>query len=198
MLGCMNKTRDFHLTEEKRRELEYARVHDEHLEVRVRCEALLKLADGERLVDVARHCDVTLKTLYNWHDRYLAAGIAGLVDRPRSGRPRKATPEYVAKLEQVLSTPPQTYGYDFTLWTLQRLSAHLERETAIALSLRALYTLLECEEYRYLRPKYGLRHLQDREAVERAQANYAQLKGGPSDRTTPTALISSSLWTKPP
>ncbi len=42
---------------------------------------------------VARVNDIPMRTLFGWLARHRAGGRAAPLDRPRSGRPRKATPE---------------------------------------------------------------------------------------------------------
>ena len=189
---------DFRVTSEQRDELEHALVHDTHTEVRVRCQALLRLADGKRVIEVAAVSDVTPHTVYAWHKRFQGGGIPALANKPRSGRPRKWTQEYLDKLAEVSGTDPKLLGYDFTLWTLERLAAHLAVVTNIELTPRSLNDLMEREGYRYRRPKYGVRHLQDPQAVEQARANLEELKKAPSDPTIPTVNKSFSLWTKQP
>lgn len=192
----MNKTRNFQLSADDKKAIERALVQDTHVEVRMRCQALLKLDAGERVVDVAGFCDVTPHTIYTWHDRFLNDGIAGLVNKAMRGRPSKATPEVVAALHAALAQEPIAFGYGFVMWTVERLGAHLAQVTNIVLSDRTLGDLLDRLGYVYTRPKYGLKHLQDAIAVKQAQANWQLLKGGPSAQTIPTAPISSSPWTK--
>ncbi len=41
---------------------------------------------------------VSLTTVYNHFNRFKMEGIEGLPDKAKSGRPAKATPEYIALL----------------------------------------------------------------------------------------------------
>ena len=77
-------------------------------------------------------------------------------------------------------------------WTIDRLRAHLAKETGIELSESRFRALLKREGFRYRRPKYDLSHLQDPEA--KAQAD--ELLEGLKKRSSET-ISSSSLWTKP-
>lgn len=194
----MKNNLDFSLTAAQRTELEHERVHHAVTEVRVRSQALLQLADGKGATAVAKENDVVRRTIYAWHYRYRQGGVAALRDKPRSGRPRKWTVEYLQALQGTLESDPKTLGYDFSLWTLERLVAHLAKVTNIELTSRSLESLMEREGYRYRRPRYGLHHLQDAAAVAQARANLAELKKQPSDLTTQTENRSFSLWTKQP
>ena len=52
-----------------------------------RARMLLGLAEGRTLAAVGAAVGATHDTVASWRDRYLAEGLAGLEDRPRSGRP---------------------------------------------------------------------------------------------------------------
>ena len=77
------------LTEEQRAELLDHRDHDRRPYLRERCAALLKLAEGWSLAEIARtglHRRYDPDALYEWHRRYLADGLSGLVIRAGRGR----------------------------------------------------------------------------------------------------------------
>ena len=52
-----------------------------------RAHMLLGLAAGQTLAAVAAATGASDETVARWHNRYLAEGLEGLADRPRSGRP---------------------------------------------------------------------------------------------------------------
>lgn len=178
--------------------VEQAFRQDKRRQVKLRCQALLALHRGHSVGETAALCGVSHKTIYTWHTHYVEGGIDGLVAAKPGGRQPKATPEYVALLEETLAAAPLRCGYDFTIWTVERLSAHLTQQTGIELRPRTLYDLLARLGYVYRRPKQSLTHLQDTHAVEQAQANWERLKGGPAALRGPTAPTSWSPWTKRP
>lgn len=53
----------------------------------VRARAVLMCAEGRPVVDVIDATGLTEPTVRKWRDRYATEGLAGLMDRPRSGRP---------------------------------------------------------------------------------------------------------------
>ena len=57
-----------------------------------RARIVLRAADGEPLDRIARELGVQRNVVRTWVDRYREAGLAGLQDRPRSGRPRTFSP----------------------------------------------------------------------------------------------------------
>lgn len=77
------------LSDEQRRELERARNTDAKPYVRERAAAILKVADGQTVRQVA--LNGLLKphepeTVAGWIERYLREGISGLRVRPGAGR----------------------------------------------------------------------------------------------------------------
>ena len=57
-----------------------------------RARIVLLAAAGEPLDRIARQVGVDRNVVRTWVDRYGEAGLAGLQDRPRSGRPRTFSP----------------------------------------------------------------------------------------------------------
>jgi transposase len=189
----MAKRIKFQKTDEEVKILEQAIRHDQRPEVRQRATAIRMLHLGHHPTDVAKSMAVSLPTLYNWHARWQEAGVAGLANRPKSGRPAKANEEYCRVLEETIAKEPPELDYAFTVWTVKRLRDHLERQTGIDLSEGRLRVLLRKKKYRYRRPKHDLHHLQDPEAKEQTRELLEELKKGAS-----TTISNSSLWTKRP
>lgn len=83
----MNKTHII-LSEEDRSTLEQLLSHGTLSAKKFkRATALLELARGKSLVEVAATLQVTYPTVSTWRDRYIRSGLACLDDAPRSGRP---------------------------------------------------------------------------------------------------------------
>lgn len=66
-----------------------------------RAQILLKLHDGKKHVDIAEAVGVSLATVYNIHDRYLAGKLNALEEKARPGQPRKVTPEVEAAVTRI-------------------------------------------------------------------------------------------------
>jgi putative transposase len=184
---------EYQLTDEEVEILEQAIRHDERAAVRQRATAIRMLHLGKHPSEVAQVLAVSVPTLYNWHARWRKAGLEGLANRPKSGRPRKASEEYCRVLEETMAKEPPELGYAFTVWTVQRLREHLKKETGIDLSASRLRILLKEKNYRYRRPKHDLHHLQDQSAKEQARELLEELKKGSAE-----TISGSSLWTKQP
>jgi len=75
-----------------------------------RARLLLRLAAGGGVDACARAERTTPLTVRKWRDRFLAKGLDGLRDAPRSGKPRTYDEATEARILERLDTPPPT-GY---------------------------------------------------------------------------------------
>jgi transposase len=189
----MSRRVNFTLNETELAELEQAMNYSPHAEVRQRAIAIRLLGMGHPPEEVAKMVMVKANTVWAWHRRWRKGGVIGLQDEPRVGRPRKATAEYCRILEETLNSEPAEHGYNFTVWTMDRLRGHLEQKTGIRLSQTRFAMVLEREGYVYRRPKRDLSSKQDQSAKDHAAKLIEELKKGRSK-----GISSFSLWTKQP
>jgi len=83
------------LSDDERTELEHLRAHAPKPYLRERAAALLKIAQGEVALQVARSGLLQPRdpdTLYAWLNRFRDAGVAGLTIRPGRGRKPSFSP----------------------------------------------------------------------------------------------------------
>ena len=189
----MSRLVDFTLTSEQLADIEQAINYSQHPEVRQRAIAIRLLHLGYKPEQVSEIVAITANTIWTWHRRWRKEGLTGLHDQPRSGRKRKATPEYQQLLQATLETDPTTHGYAFTVWTMARLRSHLRDKTGIDLSRARFSALMSELGYVYRRPKRDLSSKQDVSAKQQAAALIDELKKVPS-----IGLAHFSLWTKQP
>jgi transposase len=189
----MPKAQDYHLTKAELKLVETAIKHDKRLEVVQRSMAIRLLHLGHKPEEVAKIHAVSKPTIYGWVARWQNGGVEALANQPKSGRPPKADDAYSLALVEVIEKEPSEVGYNFTVWTVERLSAHLEKITGIALSESRLRALIKRKGYRYRRPKHDLGHLQDKQAKAKAAEVLEELK-----KRSAETISNSSLWTKRP
>jgi transposase len=190
----MGNSLKFQLTEAELETVREAMNHDPRPEIRQRATAIHLLYLNYKPAEVAEMIAVIPATIYNWWQRWQRNGIEGLANRAKSGRPSHADARYLALLEQILNTSPVELGFDFPIWTINRLRHHLAEQTSILLSYTRFRALLNKVGFVYRQPKHDLTHLQDSEAREVARELLAWLKKTPA--TSPTGPSSASLWTK--
>lgn len=189
----MPKKLNYKLSESELAAIEAFQKSGSNAQERLRATGIRLLHLGSPPAEVAELLNVSVATVYNWHERWRKGEIDGLRDEPRSGRPQVATAEYCARLEAVIETDPQALGYGFTLWTINRLLAHLAKVTGRTMSDETFREVLQRTGYVYRRPKHELKALQNAEARAEAEALLATQKKMP----TP-ARANYSLWTKQP
>jgi transposase len=185
------RKRDYSLQNEDLEQIVQAMKHDPRSEVVQRATALHLLHLGHDALEVAQKLAVCKASVHNWYRRWRAGGVEALANEARSGRPSKASAPYRAALEKALASHPSVFGYDFQIWTLERLVAHLEGETGIHLSVGRLEFWLDRWGYVYRRPKQVLTHKQDAQAKAAMAERLEGLK-----KAVVKELSNSSLWTK--
>jgi transposase len=138
------------LTAEEATELQ-RRVASRTLPARVveRAKMVWAVHAGERVPAVARRLDVGADVVRGWVTRFNAAGLAGLADRPRAGRPAAYTAEEVGEVIAAALTKPQHLGLPFSAWTLDRLAAYLTEHKGIAIKRSRIGELLVDEGLRW-------------------------------------------------
>jgi transposase len=186
----MPKHNDYALNENQLEQIREA-MKSPDARVAKRATVLHSLHLGYRIEAIAQMHNLSVASIYNHVQRFQAEGVAGLPDKPKSGRPRKATPEYIALLEATLETNPKDKGYGFAVWTQARLRQSLAQQTGITLSRSRFQELLEQLGYVYRRPKRDLGQRQDPHLREQVKAALEELKKAQQPEPS-----NSSLWTK--
>jgi transposase len=102
-----------------------------HAEV-VRARIVLLAADGERNVDIARRVGVCVDVVSKWRKRFWEEGLAGLKDRPRSGRPRLFGSAVVAGIKALACEPPEQRHVPLSRWSSLELAAQAVSEGLVA------------------------------------------------------------------
>jgi len=133
---------------------------------------------GRSKVSIADDLGCSPATVDNVRKRYREQGLAGLEPRKSPGRRSRATSEYRASLRKVVETPPQDFGYGFSVWSVARLNEHLKKETTISFSGDRLRRLLREEGFSFQRPKHTMKGKRDEAAYKKAQRELKRLKKG--------------------
>src|SRR5437764_256376 len=104
--------------------------HTPRAKERCRAQALLWIADGSDVGEVAELLQVSRQTVYNWLSRFRERAErdlrARLLDAPRPGRPRAASGIIDELVGAVIDGDPRTFGYHATVWTAPLLSRYLQ------------------------------------------------------------------------
>jgi transposase len=130
---------------------------------------------GERVPAIARSLAVTEATVRTWLSRFNAAGLDGLTDRPRPGRPPVYSTAEVGQVVATALTPPTSLGLPFACWTLDRLVTYLQETHGITIKRSRVSDLLRAEGLRWRQ--------QETWFGERVDPAFAE-KRGPSSAST--------------
>jgi transposase len=126
-----------------------ARSRTEPARLVERARIIRHAGQGRPVRAIAEDLRVAAETVRFWVKRFNAAGVDGLADAPRSGRPATYTPEEVGEVIAAALTTPQALGLPFGAWTLDRLAAYLAEHRGIAIKRSRIDELLLDEGLRW-------------------------------------------------
>ena len=104
--------------------------------------ALALVLEGASREEAARAAGMDRQTLRDWVHRYNAEGLAGLRDRPRSGRKPRLTPGQEAELAAVVERGPDPDRDGVVRWRRVDLQALIEARFAVRLHERSVGKVL--------------------------------------------------------
>ena len=96
-----------------------------------RAQAIRLSSKGHSIKEISEMLDVHYNSAYNWVTKYQIEGFRGLLDKPRSGRPRKISDSEMGIVEAIVNEEPRRIivslpkiekqlGAKVSLWTVQR------------------------------------------------------------------------------
>ena len=148
------------LTDRQRGELEELVSHTPLAKERCRAQALLWIAEGIDVAEVADLLRVSRQTIYNWLSRFQERAKldlrARLLDAPRLGRQRAASGTIDERVAAVIDDDPRKLGYHATVWTAPLLSRYLHDHHRIEVSDRTVGRAIDRLGIRWKRPRHEL------------------------------------------
>ena len=92
-----------------------------------------------------------------WAKRFNEEGLAGLEDRPRSGRRPTHSQEVRSALISLALQKPRSLGFPFELWTLERLQRTFKQRQGVHLSDSTIWTWMDEEGFKWKRQQSWFR-----------------------------------------
>lgn len=89
---------------------------------KVRARIVLPAARRDSNAGIAGELHITVDTIRTWRGRFTSHGVAGLVDRPQSGRPPRSTPVQVAQVKALAYRLPARSGAPLSRWSCPELA----------------------------------------------------------------------------
>jgi transposase len=120
-----------------------------------RIQAVLLVATGVMVSQVAQILGVSRQSIHGWIRRYRARRVPeDLQDAPRSGRPLAARAITKARIAREFRRDPLRLGYNTTGWTVVLLAAHLKQRYGCQITARTLRRRMKQMDLRWKRPRY--------------------------------------------
>jgi transposase len=132
----------------------------------VRMQAGALFAAGHSQAEVARTLGVARQNVSRWHARWRQGGQEALRSAGPTGPDPRLSEAQRAAIDQALRQGARAYGFDTDHWTLERITAVIERLTGIRYHPGHTWKLLRRMGWRLQRPA--------RRAVERDEQAIAR------------------------
>lgn len=128
--------------------------------------ALALVLEGHTRTAAARAAGMDRQTLRDWVIRYNEAGVDGLCDRPRSGRPPRLNTTQMAALARLVEDGPDVAVHGVVRWRCVDLKAEIQTRFGVTLSERQIERLLK--RLKFARLSVRPRHPQADEATQQS------------------------------
>jgi transposase len=164
------------------------------VKVFLRAKAVDLSSQGWKVREIAEVVQRDRSVVSRWLHRFDEEGTEGLWPRKSPGRPPKATPEFRQAVDEAARRNPRELGYEFTRWTAELLTDHLEETTGVQVGARTVRNTLIDLGFRWGHAKLDLAHRQDATEVARAK----RLRNGALKKQSPAVDAGpSSILTRP-
>ncbi len=134
-------------------------------------------SQGQKVPQIAIRLGVAENTVRNWLNRFNEAGLAGICDEVRTGRPPTYSADEVSVVVATALTKPDDLALPFGHWTLDRLEEYLNEKKGIAIKRSRINEILQAEGLRWRKDEHWF--------GERVDPDFAK-KRGLSPRSTPS------------
>ena len=127
--------------------------------------ALLWLADGKSVGEVARTLDLGEQTVRDWLHAFILQGLASLYYRSPRGRPPKLTESQRRELKTLVLEGPEASGYQSACWTSSMIADLIGLRFGVRYHPGYVCHLLSALGLSYQRAKFASDHLGSHEAI---------------------------------
>ena len=160
-------------------ELDRVRFSTSSADVFRNCLIILMSDSRDTIASIAKRLGCSTETVARVRRLYRRGGVQALCPVKPPGRRPRATPEFIARMKEVVGTNPQSLGYGFSVWSAARLARHLEKVTGLGFSDDQMRRILRQHGYSFQRPKHTMKGKRDEIAYEKARKQLIRLKKTP-------------------
>jgi transposase len=140
-----------------------------------RLHALLGLAQGQSVSDVADMLSLGEQTVRDYRNQYLFKGMASLVYQSPPGRPSKLTKTQRRQLAEWIKASPQDGGYTSGCWNTPLVQDLIQRHFGVAYHPHYIATLLKNMGFSYQKARFVSDHLNEAKRLEWRQSRWPQI-----------------------
>jgi transposase len=134
--------------------------------------------DGYTHQQVAQFLGVRERTVRSWMARYRRKGAAGLLTKPRSGRPRKLSANKLNLVLGWLRKNPKSFGFPTELWTGRRIAQIIYRKFKVKYNHRYVTALIIARGFSCQKPKRRAADRDEAAIQEFQQHTWPRLQNG--------------------
>ena len=143
------------------------------------CLIILMSDSNSTIPAIAGTVGCSRETVKRIRKLYRLGGIDALHPTKPPGRKPRATPRYLESLKKTVQTSPLDLGYGFSVWSSNRLAAHMLKTTGVPYSDDQLRRILKQLGFSFRRPKHTMKGKRDEAAYDKARRQLARLKKTP-------------------
>jgi transposase len=131
-----------------------------------RIHALLALAEGMSVHDVAEMLHVGEQTVRDYRNRFLVQSMASLTYKRPPGRPGKLTKTQRRELAALIKAGPQAAGYTSGCWNTPMMQDLIQTRFGVSYHPHYLATLLHTLGFSYQKARFVSDHLNEAKRLE--------------------------------
>jgi transposase len=140
-----------------------------------RLHALLALAQGQSVREVAEMLSLGEQTVRDYRNQYLFKGMASLVYEAPPGRPSKLTKTQRQQLAEWLKANPQDSGYTAGCGNTPMIQDLIQRQFGVEYHPHYLCTLLKNMGFSYQKARFVSDHLNEAKRLEWRQTRWPKI-----------------------
>jgi transposase len=127
---------------------------DEKYTIGIRLYAVYQVSIGQSTRKLENLYNTSFKQICNWVHRFEESGLAGLKDKPKSGRTPKLTEGNLKELSTVLhNNRPDEFGYNTVTWNGPILKEYIQKHFHVTYKKAQIYNLLKKLGFTYQKGK---------------------------------------------
>lgn len=140
-----------------------------------RIHALLALAQGQSVSEVADMLSLGEQTVRDYRNQYLLKGMTSLVYQAPPGRPSKLTKTQRQQLAEWITASPQGSGYTSGGWNTPMIQDLIQRHFGVVYHPHYIATLLKNMGFSYQKARFVSDHLSEAKRLEWRQTRWPKI-----------------------